>query len=115
MVDFLVDNWQIIVSVSLAVLTLIAQFAKRKVKGYTWLDYLNQCLLLVPTACSSAEKKFDNGSNKKKYVIDSILASLSNYVDLSSLSNDELKHAELIIGATVEKVLSSPQKKEVKK
>ena len=115
MVDFLIENWQICVSVLLALLTLVAQFAKRKVKPYSWLDYAILALRDGAYYINFAENHFESGEAKKKYVMEKLFERFGSVVPVSDLSSKQIEKVEKYFSDYIENVLTTPQKKEVKK
>ena len=101
--DFIAENWKILLAIGLAIANLLVCIFRKKVKV---VDSIREFILdHLPMFISSAEKLFSKGSDKKRFVLDSINQLLK--INFSVGIEDYIDFVDLAI----EKILSTPEKK----
>lgn len=106
-IDFVCAEWRTIVSIILAFCCILVSLLKNKVKV---IDSAKEFILdNLPILIKTAEGLFDSGSKKKEFV-------LSSMMDLLYESFPTIKATayQAFISKSIEKILSTPEKKEVK-
>lgn len=112
---FLINNWQLIASACLFVVSFIIGLITRKKKGYTFSDILLGLIAeQLPQWISLAEASGTSGEQKKVEVLNSAL----NYASKTlgrKLSEEETSFIIANASEQIEKILGTPQKKEAEK
>ena len=113
--QFFIQNWQLLASALLFIIATIIGIVTKKKKGYTFSDILlgliaEQLPLWISTAESTAGA---TGEQKKVAVLNSAL----NYASKTlgrKLSEEETSFIIAQASEQIEKILTTPQKKEAK-
>lgn len=105
-IAFLRDYWFEIASLLASLVSFIVILLKRKVKLAD--TALTTTLMKLPDIIKDAEKLYDDGRAKKLYVLSS---ALKYYVEVGGSNSRDISS---IIDSEVEKILTTPVKKEVK-
>ena len=112
---FLVQNWQLIASALLFVVSFIIGLVSKLKKGYTFSDILLGLIAeQLPQWISLAEASKGTGEQKKVQVLNDAL----NYACKTlgrKLSEEETAFLVTHTSEQIEKILQTPQKKEGKK
>ena len=112
---FLIQNWQLLASALLFVVSFIIGLITRRKKGYTFSDILLGLIAeQLPQWISLAEASGGTGEQKKVEVLNSAL----NYASKTlgrKLSEEETSFIIAQASEQIEKILGTPQKKEEKK
>lgn len=112
---FLIQNWQLLASALLFVVSFIIGLVTRRKKGYTFSDILLGLIAeQLPQWISLAEASGGTGEQKKVEVLNSAL----NYASKTlgrKLSEEETSFIIAQASEQIEKILGTPQKKEEKK
>lgn len=107
-VNFVCENYRFIIEVILSLTCIAVALLKNKVKV---VDSVKEFILdSLPLLIASAEKLFDSGLKKKQFVMESMLSQISD-----SFPNAKVLDYQAFISKSIEKILSTPEKKEVKK
>lgn len=107
-IDFISENYRWLVSVILGCCCIAVTLLKNKVKV---VDSAKEFILdQLPLLISAAEKMFDSGSKKKEFVSSSMMDLL-----YESFPNVKVASYTGFISRSIEKILSTPEKKEVKR
>ena len=113
--EFLIDNWQLIASACLFVVSFVIGLVSKLKKGYTFSDILLGLISeQLPQWISLAEAKGGTGEQKKVQVLNEAL----NYASKTlgrKLSDEEVSFLVTQASEQIEKILGTPQKKEAKK
>ena len=113
--QFLIQNWQLIASALLFVVSSVVAFIARRKKGYTFSDILLGLIAeQLPAWISLAESAGGTGEQKKVQVLNDAL----NYASKTlgrKLSEEETSFIIAQASEQIEKILGTPQKKEEKK
>ena len=113
--QFLIQNWQQIISAILFIVFFIIGLITRRKKGYTFSDILLGLISeQLPQWISLAEASGGTGEQKKVAVLNSAL----NYASKTlgrNLSEEETSFIIAHASELIEKILETPQKKEEKK
>ena len=104
--NFLIDNYQILVVLAISIANLFVCLFRKKVKV---VDSVYQFILeRLPTYIALAEVTLTEGKDKKSFVIQSILG------DIAATFGSTGDYIEFI-SDNIEKILCTPEKKEVRK
>lgn len=106
-VSFLIENWQPVSGLLLALLGLLLTLFKKKPKAYSFMDYADAIVSKIPELINEVEKP-GCGSSKKELVISRCLAKLKL---CCSCSERELELAKKFFDKAIEDILSTPHKK----
>ena len=110
--QFLIENWQLLVSALLFICSFIAGLVTRRKKGYTFSDILLGLIAeQLPMWISLAESAGGTGEQKKVQVLNDAL----NYASKTlgrKLSEEETSFIIAQASEQIEKILGTPQKKE---
>lgn len=113
--EFLIDNWQLIASACLFVVSFVIGLVSKLKKGYTFSDILLGLISeQLPQWISLAEAKGGTGEQKKVQVLNEAL----NYASKTlgrKLSDEEVSFLVTQASEQIEKILGTPQKKEAEK
>lgn len=112
---FLIENWQLIASACLFVVSFVIGLVSKLKKGYTFSDILLGLISeQLPQWISLAEAKGGTGEQKKVQVLNEAL----NYASKTlgrKLSDEEVSFLVTQASEQIEKILGTPQKKEAEK
>ena len=112
---FLINNWQLIASACLFIVSFIIGLITRRKKGYTFSDILLGLIAeQLQQWISLAEASGNTGEQKKVEVLNSAL----NYASKTlgrKLSEEETSFIIANASEQIEKILGTPQKKEAEK
>lgn len=112
---FILENWQLIASVILFIISFIIGLITRRKKGYTFSDILLGLIAeQLPMWISCAESAGGSGEQKKVQVLNDAL----NYASKTlgrKLTEEETSFLVAQCSEQIEKILGTPQKKEEKK
>ena len=112
---FLIENWQLIASACLFVVSFVIGLVSKLKKGYTFSDILLGLISeQLPQWISLAEAKGGSGEQKKVQVLNDAL----NYASKTlgrKLSDEEVSFIVTQASEQIEKILGTPQKKEAEK
>ena len=112
---FLIENWQLIASACLFVVSFVIGLVSKLKKGYTFSDILLGLISeQLPQWISLAEAKGGSGEQKKVQVLNEAL----NYASKTlgrKLSDEEVSFIVTQASEQIEKILGTPQKKEAEK
>lgn len=112
---FLINNWQLIASACLFIVSFIIGLITRRKKGYTFSDILLGLIAeQLPQWISLVEASGNTGEQKKVEVLNSAL----NYASKTlgrKLSEEETSFIIANASEQIEKILGTPQKKEAEK
>ena len=112
---FLIENWQLIASACLFVVSFVIGLVSKLKKGYTFSDILLGLISeQLPQWISLAEVKGGTGEQKKVQVLNEAL----NYASKTlgrKLSDEEVSFIVTQASEQIEKILGTPQKKEAEK
>lgn len=112
---FLIENWQLIASACLFVVSFVIGLVSKLKKGYTFSDILLGLISeQLPQWISLAETKGGTGEQKKVQVLNEAL----NYASKTlgrKLSDEEVSFIVTQASEQIEKILGTPQKKEAEK
>ena len=112
---FFIQNWQLIASACLFIVSFVIGLITRRKKGYTFSDILLGLISeQLPQWISLAEAHGGTGEQKKVQVLNDAL----NYASKTlgrKLSEAETSFIVQQASDLIEKILSTPQKKEEKK
>ena len=113
--EFLIDNWQLIASACLFVVSFVIGLVSKLKKGYTFSDILLGLISeQLPQWISLAEAKGGTGEQKKVQVLNDAL----NYASKTlgrKLSDEEVSFIVTQASEQIERILGTPQKKEEEK
>ena len=113
--EFFIQNWQLIASACLFVVSFIIGLVTRKKKGYTFSDIIIGLISeQLPQWISLAEASGGTGEKKKVAVLNDAL----NYASKTlgrKLSEEETSFIITQASNLIEKILGTPQKKEAEK
>ena len=113
--EFFIQNWQLLASAILFVIAFIVGIIRGKKKGYTFSDILLGLIAeQLPQWIALAEASGGTGEQKKVQVLNDAL----NYASKTlgrKLSEEETSFIIAQASEQIEKILGTPQKKEVKK
>ena len=113
--NFFINNWQLIVSACLFIISFIFGLITRRKKGYTFSDILLGLISeQLPQWISLAEATGNSREQKKVEVLNSAL----NYASKTlgrKLSEEETSFIIANASEQIEKILGTPQKKEAEK
>ena len=108
---FLIENWQLIASACLFVVSFVIGLLSKLKKGYTFSDILLGLISeQLPQWISLAEVKGGTGEQKKVQVLNEAL----NYASKTlgrKLSDEEVSFIVTQASEQIEKILGTPQKK----
>lgn len=103
MIEFILKNYSLIISVILLILDItVFPFLRSKFKKLSKSDDLLSILETLPSYISEAESLFDNGRSKLAYVLQK--------VHLDCVAN-KYTYDETLIMSYIEDILETPQKK----
>ena len=112
---FLIENWQLIASACLFIVSFVIGLVSKLKKGYTFSDILLGLISeQLPQWISLAEAKGGSGEQKKVQVLNEAL----NYASKTlgrKLSDEEVSFIVTQASEQIEKILGTPQKKEAEK
>lgn len=112
---FLIENWQLIASACLFVVSFVIGLVSKLKKGYTFSDILLGLISeQLPQWISLAEANGGSGEQKKVQVLNEAL----NYASKTlgrKLSDEEVSFIVTQASEQIEKILGTPQKKEAEK
>ena len=112
---FFIQNWQLIASACLFIVSFVIGLIARRKKGYTFSDILlGLSSEQLPQWISLAEVTGNSGEQKKVEVLNSAL----NYASKTlgrKLSEEETSFIIANASEQIEKILGTPQKKEAEK
>lgn len=112
---FLINNWQLIASVCLFVISFFIGLFTRRKKGYSFSDIILGLISeQLPLWISLAEASGNSGEQKKVQVLNDAL----NYASKTlgrKLSEEEISFIITNVSEQIEKILQTPQKKEAEK
>ena len=112
---FLIENWQLIASACLFVVSFVIGLVSKLKKGYTFSDILLGLISeQLPQWISLAETNGGSGEQKKVQVLNEAL----NYASKTlgrKLSDEEVSFIVTQASEQIEKILGTPQKKEAEK
>ena len=112
---FFIQNWQLIASACLFIVSFVIGLIARRKKGYTFSDILLGLISeQLPQWISLAEVTGNSGEQKKVEVLNSAL----NYASKTlgrKLSEEETSFIIANASEQIEKILGTPQKKEAEK
>ena len=112
-VEFLKNNWKEVVQAFVTVVSLIATIVIMKKKGASLSDILNSVLgIQLPIWVASAENTGETGEKKKITVINCALNHIAKLMG-RSLSEEETSFIVTKVSEQIEKILETPQKKEI--
>ena len=107
--DFLVANWQPIVSAFLSLVAVILVVIKKRPSANSLMHYIEFICSSIPNYINEAEKTGYTGS--RKFAI--VLGKCMNVLHRCLLTNeDDDRTAKQIFTAQIEAILSTPQKKD---
>ena len=110
--QFLLQNWQLLASALLFIISSIVAFIARRKKGYSFSDVLLGLISeQLPSWISLAEDNGGTGEQKKVKVLNDAL----NYASRTlgrKLSEEETSFIITQASEQIEKILGTPQKKE---
>lgn len=111
-INWLLDHWELVVSVGLFVLSFILQLLKKKPVEVVS-TILETIYKLVPKKVITFEKMYGSGhgSDKKQSVINSVMSEIERCY---SLNDAQRSIYQYYISDAIEKVLEAPQKNEIK-
>ena len=113
--EFLIQNWQLIASACLFIVSFVIGLVSKLKKGYTFSDILLGLISeQLPQWISLAEAKGGTGEQKKVQVLNDAL----NYASKTlgrKLSDEEVSFIVTQASEQIEKILGTPQKKEEQK
>ena len=110
--EFLVHNWQLIASALLFVVSFIIGLITRRKKGYTFSDILLGLIAeQLPAWIKTVEDEGGNGEQKKVAVLNNALNFASKTLG-RKLSEEETSFIVTQASEQIEKILSTPQKKD---
>ena len=113
--EFLIENWQLIASACLFVVSFVIGLVSKLKKGYTFSDILLGLISeQLPQWISLAEANGGSGEQKKVQVLNEAL----NYASKTlgrKLSDEEVSFIVTQASEQIEKILGTPQKKEAEK
>ena len=113
--QFLIQNWQLLASALLFIVSFVIGLITRRKKGYTFSDILLGLIAeQLPMWISLAESAGGTGEQKKVAVLNNAL----NYASKTlgrKLSEEETSFIIAQASEQIEKILGTPQKKEEKK
>lgn len=113
--QFVIQNWQLLASALLFVISFIIGVITKRKKGYTFSDILLGLIAeQLPQWISLAEASGGTGEQKKVEVLNSAL----NYASKTlgrKLSEEETSFIIAQASEQIEKILGTPQKKETNK
>ena len=111
---FFIQNWQLIASALLFIVSFIIGLVVRRKKGYTFSDILLGLIAeQLPMWISLAESAGGTGEQKKVNVLNNAL----NYASKTlgrKLSEEETSFIVTHASTLIEKILETPEKKEAK-
>ena len=112
---FLIENWQLIASACLFIVSFVIGLVSKLKKGYTFSDILLGLISeQLPQWISLAEANGGSGEQKKVQVLNEAL----NYASKTlgrKLSDEEVSFIVTQASEQIEKILGTPQKKEAEK
>ena len=112
---FLIENWQLIASACLFIVSFVIGLVSKLKKGYTFSDILLGLISeQLPQWISLAEAHGGTGEQKKVQVLNEAL----NYASKTlgrKLSDEEVSFLVTQASEQIEKILGTPQKKEAEK
>ena len=112
---FLIENWQLIASACLFIVSFVIGLVSKLKKGYTFSDILLGLISeQLPQWISLAEAKGGTGEQKKVQVLNEAL----NYASKTlgrKLSDEEVSFLVTQASEQIEKILGTPQKKVAEK
>ena len=105
-IEFIKVNWLVLLSIALLLVDFFVSLFRKRTKV---VDTIKEFILdNLPFYISNAEKLLSGGIEKKDYVINSVLRLLADrYPGINVLPY------EAFISQSIEKILSTPEKKEV--
>lgn len=110
--QFIIQNWQLLASASLFIVSFIIGIITKRKKGYTFSDILLGLIAeQLPMWISLAESAGGTGEQKKVLVLNDAL----NYASKTlgrKLSEEETSFIIARASEQIEKILGTPQKKE---
>ena len=113
--EFLIENWQLVASACLFVVSFVIGLVSKLKKGYTFSDILLGLISeQLPQWISLAEANGGSGEQKKVQVLNEAL----NYASKTlgrKLSDEEVSFIVTQASEQIEKILGTPQKKEAEK
>ena len=109
--QFFIQNWQLLASALLFIVSFIVAFITRRKKGYTFSDILLGLIAeQLPSWIALAESAGGTGEQKKVQVLNNAL----NYASKTlgrKLSEEETSFIIAQASEQIEKILGTPQKK----
>ena len=112
---FLIENWQLIASACLFIVSFVIGLVSKLKKGYTFSDILLGLISeQLPQWISLAEAKGGTGEQKKVQVLNDALKYASKTLG-RKLSDEEVSFIVTQASEQIEKILGTPQKKEEQK
>lgn len=110
--NFLRENWKVIVEFSCLLVSLIIFCLKKKTKVTISSSVISDVLAQLPSWINEAESRFGPGEGKRKfvYVLKMALCYVSEETGLDTKQIDD--SYGLVIRREIEAILSTPQKKE---
>lgn len=107
--EWIVENYMFVIEIILIFISLIVFLIRIFKTGKS--DYLSALLVLLPGYIKEAEGKYSSGSDKLYYVMTKVYS----YLNSLNIKNSEKEKLAVQCVSYIEDVLSTPQKKEVKK
>lgn len=108
-VTFLVDNWQLLTSALLCLISLIVAIVRKRPAVNSVLQYIEAVITdELPSLIVYAEKNLNDGEDKKLWVLKQAMIALEKYIVLDE--NAKIK-ARNCFDTAIEMILSTPQKK----
>ena len=115
MKEFVIHNWQLLASAVLFILATIIGIVRGKEKGVSILGYiLGEIAQNLPSMISEAEEKGGTAEQKKVWVLNSVLNKASKALG-RKLNEEETSYFISNVSEQIEKVLETPQKKQLQK
>lgn len=112
--QFIINNWQLIASACLFIVSFIIGIITKRKKGYTFSDILLGLIAeQLPTMIKSAENFFGAGNGEQKKVM--VLNDALNFASKTlgrKLSEEETSFIITNVSEQIEKILGTPSKKE---
>lgn len=108
MKEFILENWQLVLSCLLVLISFILSLLRKRPVANVMDKDITDLVMLLPGWIAEAETKFDYGVDKKAFVVDKATCYLKNHL---VLSDDEISSWLLVIGAQIEAILDTPRKK----
>lgn len=110
--DFIVENWQWLITLIMTFLAVFTALLKKKkiVVSDIFADAVNMVLIKLPEFIKSMEISELEGKDKKQLVITACFQYITTILN-RDLESYETSYLEGILSTSIEKILSTPTKK----